>query len=454
MTIRNYLTVEYVDGKAKQKQRPSNLDSIEFSSVKIGVSGLEIKETSTHFDFSARKLVNVAPGGVSGEVVEYGQYAAALAGKLSTSLSGVGGGLATLDGGGKIPATQLPNSVMELQGFWDATANNPTLADGTGNAGDVYLVSVSGTQDLGSGSQTFYVNDYAIYAGGMWKHSPAANAVLSVNGKAGVVILTTDDIGEGSTNKYFTSSAFNTAFSAKTTDNLTEGSTNKYYTASQARTDLIAQAITDGVTGYAPSEDVVFDALAGKSDVGHNHTGVYAPVVHSHSATDITDFSLAAKAATISQAITDGVTGYAPSEDVVFDALALKADIYPIETFTNKTGSGTPITIRQIAYQSGAGEAKLAQANASLNPWTVFLMGKDASIADNASGAFYAPDKGSKVAGFSGLDITKPIYLSRSSAGGYAQDLTGFVAGEHVVSLGKVLDAATIIFNPEYLYEY
>jgi hypothetical protein len=60
-------------------------------------------------------------------------------------------GVATLDGGGKIPATQLPNSVMELVGPWDAATNTPTLVDGTGNPGDVYEVTVAGTQNLGSG---------------------------------------------------------------------------------------------------------------------------------------------------------------------------------------------------------------------------------------------------------------------------------------------------------------
>lgn len=427
MTIRNYLCYE----NGGYKRRPSNVDSTEFLSVKIGASALEIKETAGAFDVTAKKIVNLAPGSVSGEAVEYGQLAALLAAKLDTSVSGVSNGLATLDGGGKIPATQLPNSVMELQGFWNAASNSPVLADGAGNAGDVYLVSVSGVRDLGSGEQTFNVNDFAIYAGSVWKHSPASNAVMSVNGKSGVVTLTTSDIAEGS---------------------------NKYYVVSTARSDLIAASISSGDTTHAPDGASVYTALGGKSDTGHNHSGVYAPVVHTHTASSITDFSDAAKAATVSQVITDGVTGYAPSENTVFDALALKADLTvvnaPAVSLTNKQGGGTSITIRQVVFQSAEGQVQKAIASGSYGIGTFFGMVKDASIADNALGSIFVPEKGTQVSGFSGLDVALPVYLSRTVAGGYQQDLTGFVAGDKVVSLGKVLTPAILIFDPKFLLEY
>src|SRR6056300_735313 len=53
----------------------------------------------------------------------------------------------------------------------------------------------------------------------------------------------TDDLGEGSTNLYYTPTRFDTRFNSKTTDNLGEGSTNLYYTDARVNT-LIA-----GVTG-------------------------------------------------------------------------------------------------------------------------------------------------------------------------------------------------------------
>ena len=122
---------------------------------------------------------------------------------IPLSEKGAANGVATLDAGGKIPASQLPNSVVELQGEWNASTNTPTLANGVGNAGDVYLVTVAGTQNLGSGSISFEVGDYVIYNGSIWEKSDTTDAVASVNGFTGIVVLDSDDISEGVTNLYF-----------------------------------------------------------------------------------------------------------------------------------------------------------------------------------------------------------------------------------------------------------
>lgn len=123
---------------------------------------------------------------------------------VDESQKGANSGVATLDSGGKIPLAQLPASLMEYQGTWNATTNSPSLADGTGVSGYFYRVSTAGTQNLGSGSQTFVVGDWVMYNGTIWQlaHS-GADVVISVNGQAGVVVLSTTDISEGS-NLYFT----------------------------------------------------------------------------------------------------------------------------------------------------------------------------------------------------------------------------------------------------------
>lgn len=126
-----------------------------------------------------------------------------LANYVPTSEKGANNGVATLDAGGKIPAAQLPSSVMEYKGSWNASTNSPSLADGVGDAGDLYRVSVAGTQDLGSGSTDFEVGDLVIYNGSIWERSPNGDAVVSVNGLTGEVVLTTSEISEGS-NLYFT----------------------------------------------------------------------------------------------------------------------------------------------------------------------------------------------------------------------------------------------------------
>ena len=90
-------------------------------------------------------------------------------------------GIPQLDVNGKILVSQLPNSVMEYLGTWDAATNTPTLANGTGNAGDVYLCNVAGTVNFGAGPITFYVGDQVIYSGSIWQRaSGATGSVTSV----------------------------------------------------------------------------------------------------------------------------------------------------------------------------------------------------------------------------------------------------------------------------------
>ncbi|HQC78728.1 MAG TPA: hypothetical protein PLH92_18655, partial [Mycobacterium sp.] len=112
-----------------------------------------------------------------------------------TGARGVAGGIATLDSAGKVPYSQLPASIMSYQGTWSASGNTPTLADGTGDTGDVYRVSVAGTVNLGSGSIAWGVGDYVIYNGTVWEKSDSTDAVASVNGYTGVISLTKSDVG-------------------------------------------------------------------------------------------------------------------------------------------------------------------------------------------------------------------------------------------------------------------
>lgn len=114
--------------------------------------------------------------------------------KQATSEKGQANGYASLDSGGKVPANQLPSSLMEYLGVWNASTNSPTLADGTGAAGNVYRVTTAGSQNLGSGSITFDVGDYVIHNGTAWEKSDTTDSVASVAGKTGVVTLDTSDI--------------------------------------------------------------------------------------------------------------------------------------------------------------------------------------------------------------------------------------------------------------------
>jgi hypothetical protein len=90
------------------------------------------------------------------------------------SEKGNANGYASLDSLGKVPISQLPSSLMEYKGTWNAATNTPTLANGTGDTGDVYICNVAGSVNFGAGAITFAVGDYVIYSGTIWQRSSGA----------------------------------------------------------------------------------------------------------------------------------------------------------------------------------------------------------------------------------------------------------------------------------------
>jgi hypothetical protein len=104
-------------------------------------------------------------------------------------------GYASLNGAGQVPTAQIPTTLFNYLGAWNALTNTPTLIDGTGTIKDQYIVNVAGTQDLGSGPQSFSLGDYVIYNGAEWERIPNTDAVSSVAGKLGVVVLDKSDVG-------------------------------------------------------------------------------------------------------------------------------------------------------------------------------------------------------------------------------------------------------------------
>jgi hypothetical protein len=105
------------------------------------------------------------------------------------SEKGVSNGYASLDSGGKVPIAQLPASIMEYKGMWNASTNTPTLANGTGDTGDVYICNVAGSVNFGAGVIVFAVGDYVIYSGSIWQRSSGAvgtvtSVGISTNGNS------------------------------------------------------------------------------------------------------------------------------------------------------------------------------------------------------------------------------------------------------------------------------
>lgn len=80
-----------------------------------------------------------------------------------------------------------------FKGFWNASTNTPTIADGTGTNGDYYFVSTAGSQNLGSGVISFNTGDMVINSSGVWNKIPAQNLVTSVFGRLGAITAEAGD---------------------------------------------------------------------------------------------------------------------------------------------------------------------------------------------------------------------------------------------------------------------
>jgi hypothetical protein len=111
-------------------------------------------------------------------------------GTASTKDSGVANGVATLDGSGTVPISQLPSAVLgalSYQGTWNASTNTPTLTSSVGTKGYYYVVNVAGSTDL-NGITSWNIGDWAVYNGTAWQKVDNTDAVTSVNGYTGTEI--------------------------------------------------------------------------------------------------------------------------------------------------------------------------------------------------------------------------------------------------------------------------
>lgn len=214
----------------------------------------ELPEGVVNLYFTIERARNAAVGntitqGVLNVAPSQDAVFTAIAALQLISQKNAANGYAGLDGSGKILMSLIPTSLLgsvTYRGALDASAG---VYPSSPAKGDYYVVSVAGTI---SGT-SYSVKDWAIYNGTIWEKVSNSDGVTSVNGMSGIVVLNTD--------------------------NVSEGSTNFYYTATRAKSDLIVNAINDGQTDTAPSQNAVYDALALKENTANKGTANgYAPL--------------------------------------------------------------------------------------------------------------------------------------------------------------------------------
>lgn len=139
--------------------------------------------------YNATSFATAAQGAKADTAVQPGSL-----GSAAYLTAGAANGVATLDAGGKVPTSQIPQmGDLNYQGTWDASTNTPTLTSSAGTKGFYYVVSVAGSTNL-NGITDWKVGDWAVFNGSVWEKIDNTDAVTSVNGYTGTVVLTQSDI--------------------------------------------------------------------------------------------------------------------------------------------------------------------------------------------------------------------------------------------------------------------
>jgi hypothetical protein len=189
--------------------------------------------------------------------------------KIPLSQKGAANGVAELGVDGKVPAAQLPSyvdDVIEVATFAALPVTGETskiyvTLDTNYSyrwSGSTYVFigrPIVNTDELAEGTTNLYFTDgraqgavvTQVITNGVIDKAPSEDAVFD----ALALKLNTADFG----------TSFDTAFGLKDTDDLGEGTTNLYFTDGRAQSATITQTITNGVVDKAPSSDAVYDAL-------------------------------------------------------------------------------------------------------------------------------------------------------------------------------------------------
>jgi len=149
----------------------------------------------------------------------------------------------------------------------------------------------------------------------------------------------------------------------------------------------------------------------------------------------------------------DGLTGGAGSALAVGagEAIKVAADSVAVDFAIAKINDNAgAITVGQIVYVKANFNVDLARADVTDLDDAELGIVEDASIASAGSGKIIFR-RGAIVGGFTGLTRGE-VFVSRTTAGGYTQDISNFVAGESVYVIGRAISATQIVYDPEFRY--
>lgn len=379
---------------------------------------------------------------------------------IQTSEKGAANGVAPLDASSKIEAQYLPSYVDDVEEY-----ANQAAFPGTGETGKIYVALDTNKTYRWSGSAYVEI-------------SPSE--VNSVAGKTGIVTLDADDVSETAGKKWLTAAeqtklGYLTVTGAVDLDQL---STDSHTHANKALLDTYTQTEADLADAVSKKHDhsnkAVLDAItnagSGLVITAQERTDLNSAVQPGDNISDLTNDSAfvdaaGAKAAAVADAINDGTTDVAPSQNAVFDALALKAteaDMSALEAEVARGinraavageafGANELFFVRRAKSGETAGRYYKALADDMENCRVVgFVMVSSALSASDTMTVYHInaiADLGSSDSAFQATDVNKKVYLSQSTAGKFVLVPSATEGnGDVVKEIGIVAETGKIDF--------
>lgn len=184
ITDTGILVIDYASGY----QGFSSLEALKLMGIAAGATAnatdAQLRDRATHTGSQAQSTV--------AGLVD------ALAATEKTANKGQPNGYAALNANGKVPLTQMDESIlgaMNYQGVWNAATNTPAIpAAAPANKGHFRIINVAGNTAI-NGENDWNVGDWIVSSGVGWNKIDSTDQVNSVNGKQGNVVLNKADVG-------------------------------------------------------------------------------------------------------------------------------------------------------------------------------------------------------------------------------------------------------------------
>jgi hypothetical protein len=371
--------------------------------------------------YTAGTGITLSSGQISSTIT---QYTDTDADARITLQKGANNGICELDANGLVPTNHLPPlAITDVHVVADAAARLALVAQ----EGDVAIQ----TDDSSSW----------IYDGSAWVAFGVSGAVVSVNGQTGTVSLDTDDVSEGSTNKYFTDTLARTAAvvnstSGTETDQAPSVAAMKSYVSANAgavnsvnsvspvagNVTLTTDNLTEGSTNLYYTNTRFDNRLATKTtdNLSEGSTNLYYTSTRVNSAFDT---RLATKT---TDNLTEGTTNKYFSDTLARNAFS--------------AGTGITITSGQIATTITQYTDVLAKSASVVNS----MVGTETDQAPSVSSvkAYYTAGTGISIVGgqisATGTSASRPTYSTESSfpLNLGSVDYTGVIKRKYYISNG------------------